>query len=121
MLVVAFWIGALLLVLSVIKLWSASSTHGSYRQPQWWFWGDALWRGYRRTLLPASLVGVSFAIALTLPDPIGVYFGAAGLFCFFPLMVMIALFNWPKLLVPPASRSDSGALTEFLRRRRGQK
>lgn len=113
-----FWAATILLILTAIKLWRAPSNHPSYNRPPWWVWKNSLWRGYRRTLLPASLVAMSFAFALTLPESTGVYFGLAGFVIFFLLMVPIVLFNWPKILVPPASRGDRGVLSA-LRRKAG--
>jgi hypothetical protein len=67
--------------------------------------------------VPAALVALCFAAGLTLPRAIGGYAAILGLLFFFPLMVIVVLFNWPKILVPPASRGDDGTVTEMRRRR----
>lgn len=118
---IAFWGGTVLLVFAVVRGWKAPPDHQSYQRPPWWFWSDEVWRGYRRTLLPASLAAVCIAIGLTLPDPWGAYFGLPAFVIFFPLMVTIAAFNWPKLLVPPSSRRDKGVISELRRRRTAKK
>lgn len=112
----AFWVGTLLSAGTTLKLWNAPATHRALERPPWWLWGDSLWRGFRRALLPASLVSVSFAIALTLPDPAGVYVAVAGLALFLPLMATVVLFNWPKVVVPPSLRPENGVLTAALQR-----
>jgi hypothetical protein len=111
LLLIAFWVGTALLIFSTIKLWRVDGDHRSYQRPPWWLWGNRLWKGYRRTLLPASLVAVCFAIGLTVSGMLGIYFALAGLVVFFPLMVTVALFNRPAFLVPPASRDESGLLS----------
>jgi hypothetical protein len=108
--IIVAWLLAIVTAVGVAKRWNAPAGHWSYNQPTWWVWGERSWRGYRRTVLPAALILVFGAIALTLPTPIGVYFGVAALFLLFPLALAIVLFNWPKWMVPPPSRTEPGAL-----------
>ena len=108
---VAFWAGTALLVAAVVRLWRAPLDHVSYRMAPWWPWGQALWEGYRRTLLPAALVAVCFALALTLPSSVGVYFGLAAFVVFVPMMILIVLFNRPRFLVPPPCRAQRGLIS----------
>jgi hypothetical protein len=115
LLVIATWLLAIAAIIGVIKRWRAPPTHWSYEKPAWWAWGEVSWRGSRRSILLAALILVCFAVALTLPSSIGVYFGLMAFFLFFPLGIAIILFNRPKALVPPSSRSDRGVLFAFRR------
>lgn len=109
-LIIAVWLFAIASVVGVVKRWNAPRTHASYSRPTWWAWGEVSWMGYRRSVLLAALIVVCFAVALTVPTTIGVYFGLAAFFLLFPLALAIALFNRPKLLVPPACRGDRGPI-----------
>jgi hypothetical protein len=102
-----------MLVFAVVRLWRAPPGHVSYRKAPWWPWGETLWQGYRRTLLPAALVSVCFALALTLPPSAGVYFGVAAFVVLVPVMIAIVLFNHPKFLVPPACRTQRGLISSW--------
>jgi hypothetical protein len=96
----------------------------------WWVWGQALWRGYVRTL---CFGGAAFAVMLVLV--VLVIYGAGGrpglvvtgLLLVATIaagglgMTTIVLFNRPRSLVPPYLRSQPGAVAEWLgawRRRR---
>ena len=68
-------------------------------------------------MLPAALVLVSFALVLTLPASVGPPVGLAAFVIFFPLWISVQLFNWPKALVPPVCRHESGIFSEVRQRR----
>lgn len=111
-LAIAFWCMTILHVITSFKLWRAPASNRRYERPPWWLWGEAPWSGYRRALVPASLVLVCFATALSLPDPAGVYFGLMGLVVFLPLVLAVALFTRPKILVPPSLRDTESRRPE---------
>jgi len=115
------WALSLAFGFTLFRVWKAPSEDRSYQRPAWWLWSERSWRGYRRGVLAAALVIFSFTLALTLRGAAGLYAGLAGMFVFFPLMVTIALFNWPKFLVPPASRGDAGLVSEWSRNREAKK
>lgn len=93
--------------------------------PGWWVWGEALWSGVRRIIPlsvvmgwvvlgvlvfptlgrdPAQLAGPEFAIAIAL----GIGVLGVGV-----LMSTVVLFNRPSSLVPPAWRSEPGAVRSW--------
>jgi hypothetical protein len=122
-----------LIVLAVIVLLGTSfiprywSHPVEYRppRPEWWFFGDAVWRGFLRSL-PAAVIGAWFLILATfgivlsnrkiIDESVPVWLGL-GFFLFGVLAITIALFNWPKFLVPPSLRDEPGAVQEWLQHR----
>jgi hypothetical protein len=77
--------------------------------PTYWIWGDSSWRGLRRARLPITVGFLSLATGVIVPAlilPLGIAAFAVGL----PLAITTFLFNWPKIIVPPALRSEEGVL-----------
>lgn len=84
-----------------------------------------LGRGFVRSLLASVIAGwflilASFGILLAdrkvIDATVPVLFGF-GFLLFGLLSFSIALFNWPKILVPPALRDQPGAVRVWLRNR----
>jgi hypothetical protein len=88
-----------------------------YRQPSYWFWGSESWFAFRRLGLVAQLGVIIFAIGAFFPNTLFAC-GIAILAGLVPLALTIALLNKPRLLVPPALRAQSGALTAYVQRHR---
>jgi hypothetical protein len=109
--IVLAWTFAVLSVVGVALRWQAPPEHWTYRRAQWFPYGESLWQGYRRAALPAALIFVCIALALTLPTSVGVYFALAVFVVNLPLALAIILFNRPKFLVPPACRDQRGVLS----------
>jgi hypothetical protein len=101
------------------------------RVPGWWIWGDALWRGWVRALPTGVglgwylILGYVLLISVIPQTPekgrfgmiIPAWFGLPFLFLFglgFGVMAAIALFNRPKVLVPPHPRDEPGAVAEWI-------
>jgi hypothetical protein len=97
-------------IVGLLTTWRASPDHRSYQKPLWWVWEERWWKGYRRAQLPAALVITSLTVGLTVPPPAGVYLGLFGFAVFFATFLTVVLFNQPKVLVPPSSRRDEGAI-----------
>jgi hypothetical protein len=110
--------------LAIRRLWHGE-TSLPRRAPSWWVWGEGLWRGWIRTQPVTLIAGVAlgtvaflgfglaafsdrrvlaaiFAVAALVAASVFVLAGAFAL--------LIALFNWPKFLVPPHLRRESGAI-----------
>lgn len=88
-----------------------------------WFWGERIGRGLVRGIAMAGLafvaVGVSLtSLALNGGDDLGPVGRAAGWAALgaLGLMMLIVLFNRPKLLVPPSLRAERGAVFRTPRR-----
>ncbi|MFI6855902.1 hypothetical protein [Streptomyces sp. NPDC050416] len=84
-------------------------------------------RGHERGIvaLAAWLLCLTISIAAATAasngaGPVVVHVGATFLvasFCWLVLHVTIAWFNWPKALVPPHRRGETGSVTEWWRQR----
>lgn len=99
-----------------------------HKTPGWWLWGDPLWRGFMRAWPTLIVTGVAFAVlgsALILttavpgqPSPVMAAALLIALFGGLGLVLAIILVNWPRALVPPHLREQSGALEDWLGRGR---
>lgn len=101
---------------SVLR-WNAPSDHWSYKMPPYWLGGPRSWRAFRRAERPLGVgalsLGAGATFESTMPYAGIVFLGVVPL-----LVAMIALFNRPKWLVPPACRADQGLVEEWRTRRR---
>jgi hypothetical protein len=98
----------------------------------WWFWGDALLRGWIRAL-PAGVAGgwllaASMTLAALLATETVPRAGflvlavlVAGIFVCLAVVASIMLVNRPPFAVPPHLRGQPGALTEWRSARRKRK
>lgn len=101
----------------LVRRWAAPADHWSHEMPPYWLGGPRSWRAYRRAAAPLALGGVSLAVGVTF-DSTMPYAGLAFLGVVPLLVAMIAFFNRPKWLVPPACRADKGLVDEWRTRRR---
>jgi hypothetical protein len=115
------------------RLWRNDGVRFS-STPSWWLWGDALFRGWLRArvvavvtflvliLIVASGVGGSQAVTDGSSALIKYAFDTAivGFTALFfvgiVLWLAVILLNRPKLLVPPASRREPGAIHVWFKR-----
>jgi hypothetical protein len=106
------------------KVWRGESGLDGNAPPEWWFLGDATWRGVARAYIATvpflllMLAGAGIAELGGSEDGgmavVSVAF-AAGIV----VHAAIVLFNRPRAFVPPHLRNEPGALAERrLRRRR---
>jgi hypothetical protein len=109
-------------VLVAPKVWRGESGLDGNTPPQWWFLGDALWRGIAR----AYLATVPFLLAMFAgaavaefagDEDLGMTIAAAALLVGAIVHFSIVLFNRPRALVPPHLRGEPGALEERRQRR----
>lgn len=90
--------------------------------PGWWLWGGPLWRGFVRGM-PVGIAGwwcpiiAYIAILLAnrdlIPKDVPLFPASLAGLCFI-LCVLISLYNWPTILVPPHLRPQYGAFEEWL-------
>ncbi len=106
----AAWFVAAAFVVTLVKLWHVPLDHRSYDKPTWFAWGDTFWGAYRRCLFPSALFLRGCAFALTPSGVIGFLIALSAVAAALALWITIALFNWPKPLVPTAARSQDGLL-----------
>jgi uncharacterized protein (DUF58 family) len=62
------------------------------------------WMAYRRAMIPLIFGATCIGLALVIPSQILLFCALLWLVAI-PLAAAIVLFNWPKILVPPASRN----------------
>lgn len=99
--------------------------------PSWWPYGGALWRGWIRAAIVATMyvvVGgpVYFVVNLWGYDPpwptgfVTLYTVVVAGFTFVPLLLFfsVMLFSWPRFLIPPHLRDQPGAVSEWISGRR---
>jgi hypothetical protein len=118
----------------ISSLWREEAVAGRIFKTMraWWFWGDALLRGWIRAL-PAGLAGgwllaASMALAALLATesvPRSGFLVLAlmvlGIFVCLAVVASIMLVNRPPFAVPPHLRGQEGALTEWRSARRRRK
>lgn len=127
------WIGLLVLALMALlgtaflpRFWSNPAEYHPVK-PAWWFFGDAVWQGFVRSLVPAVIAGWFLILAVaammlanqkTAGPELAVWLGL-GFLLFGLLGLSIVFFNWPKFLVPPSLRHQPGALQAWFGRSSG--
>jgi hypothetical protein len=95
-------------------------------RPEWGglFLGDAIWRGFVRSLMAGVIggwflilagVGILLADRKVIDETVPVWLGL-GFFLFGFLGFSIVFFNRPKFLVPPSLRDQPGAVREWIGR-----
>jgi len=111
------WVALLIFAVAILggaiihgSRWNASPDDPVYSVPDGWPWKEGTWYLWRRTLVPLVLSGVAIGAGAVAPERwvVGVavvFFGVA-----LPLFVSIALFNRPRLLVPPGLRDRPGLI-----------
>jgi hypothetical protein len=119
----------------VRSYWSAPSAWETReRAPTWWVWGDAGFRAWLRcvpTLIASFLVLLAVGLIGSLGNPrststsvkddlVTVLVVLLGLLMFALLLIAatIAVYNRPKIAVPPRFRTDSGLAEQARGRRR---
>jgi hypothetical protein len=89
------------------------------RVPDWWPYGDALWRGWLRLTVVAwievSLFGVALPLLQAERGPLMTIGTVAAVlaFVFLLMAIPIVLYNRPRFLVLPWLRHQPGALAEW--------
>ena len=100
-------IGACIGIANIRRDWTRPSDDAYYQPPQFWLWGVATWQAALRI----SMLGIPFFLSLaTILVASGALeswamYAAAVMFCLF---ILIMAFNWPKFLVYPGMRGQSG-------------
>jgi hypothetical protein len=110
-------------VLVAPKVWRGESGLDGDSPPEWWFLGDATWRGVARGYLasvPFVLLMFVGGIVAEFTDAYdaGMAIAVLGLLAAAVLNLGIVLFNRPRAVVPPHLRAEPGALAERKARRR---
>jgi hypothetical protein len=89
------------------------------RVPDWWPYGDALWRGWLRLTvvgwIVVSLIGIGLPLIQAKEGPlmtIGTVLACLA-FVFLLMAIPIVLWNRPRVLVIPWLRHQPGALAEW--------
>lgn len=110
-------VGAIVALRQLPRLWNHESAFWD-QKPNGFVWSDAVWAGWVRAALVSCCGGLAMIIAgwtLVLGSPstvtkaiVIVFF--LGMFMALGLAMLIVLFNWPKLLVPPHLRGEPGVL-----------
>ena len=132
---ILFAVLALAALRELPRIWTRNVTKGD-AMPAAWLWGEALWRGWLRAMpllvvaaamlafvalfgsIAMNVVGDRLSIAeiVFFVVPVGL---VLTLFCAtFALVVSVVLFSWPKVVVPPRLRDQSGAVWEWVGRPR---
>jgi len=118
----------------ISRLWREEAVAGRIFKTMrsWWFWGDALLRGWIRAL-PAGLAGgwllaASMTLAALLATESVPRTGflvlalmVIGIFVCLAVVASIMLVNRPPFAVPPHLRGQEGALAEWRSTRRRRK
>ena len=136
---IALGAGSILAWSQAPKLWRHETRIWDGRAPSWWLWGEALFRGWVRSLVIGTAAGTAMVFALGVmlvvqPDldnpqssqesqlevvAIGV---ALGVWILLTLMLFsVILFNRPKFVVPPHLRNERGAIQLWLNKRSKQR
>jgi hypothetical protein len=125
--VIAFGLlGAVLSTKNLPALWRGQTQYRD-RPPGWWLWGGPLWRGFRRGMPLGTVAWWIFMIGYVdtllanrgLVPKQQVLLPGALVGLSFVLLMLISLFNWPSVLVPPYLRGQPGAIAEWLGKRKG--
>jgi len=110
-------------IAAAARVWRGESGLDGNRPPEWWFLGDATWRGVARAYIATvpflllMLVGAAIA-ELGGGEDVGMALVSAAFAAGVVVHVAIVLFNRPHALVPPHLRAEPGALAERRIRRR---
>jgi len=114
-------VGVVLATLQLPKVWRAEACA---QIPAWWLWGSAAYRGFVRAVPVGIVSGWPFLLILpwafglitskSTASTIGLLTAASMTIIGFGLMVCVALFNWPRQLVPPKLRAQPGMLHEIM-------
>jgi hypothetical protein len=104
------------------KVWHGESGLDGNVPPEWWFLGQASWRGVARAYIasgPFVLLFFAGALVAETTDAydVGMAVSAGALLLGVIVHGSILLFNRPKALVPPHLRDEPGALAERRQRR----
>lgn len=105
------------------RVWRGESGLDGDVPPEWWFVGDATWRGVARAYIatgPFVLVVFAGGLIAEFTDAYdaGMAVAVGGILLGALVHGSIVLFNRPHALVPPHLRDEPGALAERRARRR---
>ena len=105
------------------RVWRGESGLDGDVPPEWWFLGDATWRGVARAYIatgPFVLLIFAGGLIAEFTDAYdaGMAVAVSGMLLGALVHGSIVLFNRPQALVPPHLRAEAGALAERRARRR---
>jgi hypothetical protein len=100
----------------LVKLWNVPPSHPSYSPPDGWACSAGLFHAWRRSGVPLMLGGFLVIAAAVAPEPWLTWVAAVFAGVYVPLILSVALFNRPKLIVPPGARHQTGLAKHALRR-----
>jgi hypothetical protein len=106
-LLIAFCVPA---VFGLRNVWRGKTSFPSASAVVFWRVSEETWRALGRAGVLAIYLGFSMGLILVVPPLRIQAFGIASFAVAFGLTATIALFNWPKVLVPPPYRSDAGLI-----------
>jgi hypothetical protein len=100
----------------VRRYWNVHEDDPRYRMASYWPWGEDSWNAFTRSFLlgPYGLACLALALGVS---TLRTYAGLAFFATILPA-ITIALFNRPKLLVPPGLRAQKGMLASRAERRK---
>jgi hypothetical protein len=121
-LIFAFLFLGVIYALVARKVWRGESGLDGSVPPEWWFLGDATWRGVARAYIatgPFGLLLLAGGMVAEFTDAYdaGMAIAVGALLLGALVHGSIVLFNRPRALVPPLLRDEPGALAERRQRR----
>ena len=91
--------------------------------PPAWPWGDAMWRSAYRSLVVLGIASLLMSILVAVPnDAQGIFeaieeASAWGILGCVAVFAFVALWNKPRILVPPRLRDEPGELQRWKQKR----
>jgi hypothetical protein len=112
---VALSFAALIRIPDIRRDWRAEPDDPRFAMRSYWPWGVISWQGVRRLTIPSEIGVICLAGGL-LSSGLLTVFEAVFFLVAIPLAISIFFVNWPKFVVPPALRTQSGAVAAYRER-----